>query len=203
MTDEQTGKTADDVDLAAQDAVLSALLPSIHIAAAAVKKTFSALQIETDDLVQEALIGSLRAIHSFQSDKGCMFSTYALSAAHNAMLDYVRKCRADLPESGPALSLDAPLPGIDFPSETYADILLNEYALSPEQIFIKRETIKEVRKALSMISERERTYLHYRYGFVDDTEHDRKETAHHFHLSVSRAKSLERSALENCKKHLT
>ncbi len=37
-----------------------------------------------------------------------------------------------------------------------------------------------------MISDRERACLHYRYGFVDELQHDQSETAAHFHLSTSR-----------------
>ena len=85
---------------------------------------------------------------------------------------------------------------------TYADILINEYAASPEQLYIKKETILEVREVLWMISDREREYLFFRYGFIDDVEHDRTETAFHFHLSVSRAKSLEAAGLRHCKRQL-
>lgn len=40
-------------------------------------------------------------------------------------------------------------------------------------------------------------YSKYRFGFEDDLDHTLKETAKHFHLSVSRAKSTEKSALTN------
>ena len=120
-----------------------------------------------------------------------------------AMLDYIRKCTSDIPESGPIISLDTAPPGFDPTIEfTYADILINEYAASPEQLYIKKETILEVREVLWMISDREREYLFFRYGFIDDVEHDRTETAFHFHLSVSRAKSLEAAGLRHCKRQL-
>jgi len=53
-----------------------------------------------------------------------------------------------------------------------------------------------------MISLRESTYLRYRYGFDDDLLHDREETAAHFHLSESRARSIERTALDNVRLEL-
>lgn len=119
------------------------------------------------------------------------------------MLDYIRKCTSDIPESGPIISLDTAPPGFDPTIEfTYADILINEYAASPEQLYIKKETILEVREVLWMISDREREYLFFRYGFIDDVEHDRTETAFHFHLSISRAKILEAAGLRHCKRRL-
>ena len=78
------------------------------------------------------------------------------------MLDYIRKCTSDIPESGPIISLDTAPPGFDPTIEfTYADILINEYAASPEQLYIKKETILEVREVLWMISDREREYLFF------------------------------------------
>ena len=51
--------------------------------------------------------------------------------------------------------------------------------------------------ALYMIEDREEQYLRYRFGFDDDVEHTLTETAKHFHLSESRAKSTEVLALDN------
>ena len=49
-----------------------------------------------------------------------------------------------------------------------------------------------------MTSRRESTYLWYRFGFPDEPENrTRKETAKHFHLSESRAKATEETALDN------
>lgn len=135
----------------------------------------------------------MRAINTFDPETGNLFQTYAAAIAENAMMDYVRKCISAIPYTGRILSLDAPAPGYDPADDvTYGAIILDEYSKTPEQIFIKKETIEEVRNALQMISDRERAYLHYRYGFADELQHDQSETAAHFHLSTSRAKSIER-----------
>ena len=68
---------------------------------------------------------------------------------------------------------------------------------NPEQIFIAKETHEEIHTALEMIDEREKAYLWYRFGFEDDVLHPLSETAKHFHLSESRAKSTEKLALDN------
>ena len=41
--------------------------------------------LETDDLIQEGLIGLLAAINSFKSDKGTKFSTYASICINNSV----------------------------------------------------------------------------------------------------------------------
>ena len=68
---------------------------------------------------------------------------------------------------------------------------------TPEQIYLAKERIDDLHHALSMIADREEQYLRYRFGFDDDMEHPLTETARHFHLSESRAKSTEALALDN------
>ena len=204
MTNEELCSLAQAGDSAAETTLLEQILPSIRFIAANIRNRYPHLMLEKDDLVQEALIGSLRAIDTYDPESGNLFQTYVSSVSENAMMDYVRKCIAALPSSDSISSLDAPAPGFD-PEDhvTYADIILDEYSKNPEQLYIKKETITEVRQALQRISKRERAYLHYRYGFLDDIFHDQNETARHFHLSLSRAKNTETSALRQVRRNLS
>ena len=63
------------------------------------------------------------------------------------------------------------------------------------RLFIRKETITEVRNVLGEISDRERAHLHYRFGFLDYVLLDQSETAAHFHLSLNRARHAEKAAL--------
>ncbi|MBR3243451.1 MAG: sigma-70 family RNA polymerase sigma factor [Parasporobacterium sp.] len=203
MTNEQLCSLARDGDKAAEAALIENVLPSIRITAVNIQKRYSGILLEADDLVQEALIGVLRAINTYNQETGNLFLTYAQAIAENAILDYVRRCASAIPASGSILSLDAPPPGFDSEATiTYADILPDDYNKNPEHLFIRKETITEVRNALGEISDRERAYLHYRYGFVDDMSHDQTETASHFHLSLSRARHTEKAALNNVRRAL-
>ena len=203
MTNEQLCSLAREGDKAAEAALIENILPSIRITAANIQKRYSGILLETDDLVQEAMIGVLRAIQTYDPETGNLFLTYAQTIAENAMLDYIRKCASAIPASGSILSLDASPPGFDSEANvTYADILPDDYSKNPEQLFIRQETITEVRNALEEISDRERAYLHYRYGFVDDMSHDQTETASYFHLSLSRARHTETAALNNVRRAL-
>ena len=96
------------------------------------------------------------------------------------------------------LSLDEDFKDDD--SESYDslyDRVTSPYTKTPEQIFIEKEIYEEIHRVLKMLSPRERTYLHYRYGFTDDYPHSREETASHFSLSLTRAQSIEEEALKN------
>ena len=168
MTNEQLCSLAREGDKAAEAALIENVLPSIRITAVNIQKRYPGILLETDDLVQEALIGVLRAIKTYD-----------------------------------ILSLDAPPPGFDSEANiTYADILPDDYKNNPEQLFIRKETITEVRNALGEIADRERAYLHYRFGFLDYVLHDQSETAAHFHLSLSRARHTEKAALKNVRRAL-
>lgn len=73
---------------------------------------------------------------------------------------------------------------------------------NPEQIYLEKERHTEIHIALDRIDLRERTYLWYRFGFEDDMEHPLTETAKHFHLSESRARSTEKTALDHVRLEL-
>ena len=164
----------------------------------------SDLGIEKDDLAQEGCIGLLSAISHFDSSKGIKFLTYAAPSIKNAMNDLVRSAfsqyeqRMTDKKNGAGLQkvlLDEILP--DDERMLRIEAIANPTAKSPEQIYIDRETMRELYEGLGKLSEREHTYLLYRYGFTDDTEHTLIGTAIHFSLRESRAKKLEEEAMDN------
>ena len=164
----------------------------------------SDLSIEIGDLEQEGSIGLLKAIPSYDKSIGVKFLTYAAPFIRNAMTDLVRDSFSRYeqlmvdPENGLGLQkvrLDEVLPGEErlLRIEAVADIT----AKSPEQVYEERETLRELYAGFGKISEREQTYLLYRYGFTDDIGHTLIGTAIHFNLSESRAKKLEGEAMDN------
>ena len=164
----------------------------------------SDLSIEIGDLEQEGGIALLKAIPSYDKSVGVKFLTYAAPFIRNAMTDLVRDSfsryeqRMVDPENGLGLQkvrLDEVLPGEErlLRIEAVADIT----AKSPEQVYEERETLRELYEGFGQISEREQTYLLYRYGFTDDIGHTLIGTAIHFNLSESRAKKLEGEAMDN------
>ena len=203
MTNEELCMLAQEGNADAEEELICNLLPSLQALAAKFEVQYSGLQIESDDLLQEGSIGFLRAVHSFRPEKGNLFQTYASRVSENAMMDYIRKCASAIPSTGQMLSLDVePNNDQDNNESSFYDRLFSEYTKTPEQICIEKETYEEIHHALNMISLWECTYLRYRYGFDDDLLHDREETAAHFHLSESRARSIERTALDNVRLEL-
>lgn len=154
--------------------------------------------IDYDDLVQEGCIALLNAASSYETERGT-FLSYAAPAVRNTILDILRAKSASCEQQMirrdgfRLINLDDCIPGKD--SLRYAETIVDPFTKSPEQVVIEAETIREMYAALRSIDERKRSYLLYRYGFIDGDEHLISDTAEHFHLSESRARSTEQAAL--------
>ena len=156
----------------------------------------AALGIEINDLVQEGALGLLDCIPGYNPDTGNKFLTYAAPAIRNAMVDYIRRWNPtfEAKNLGSIIRLDDV---VKDENKGKHEFIADSRAKNPEQIYIAKETHEEIHTALQRIDRRERAYLWYRFGFEDDIYHPLNETAMHFHLSESRAKSTEALALDN------
>ena len=152
--------------------------------------------VEFDDFVQEGMIAFWKCIERYDERIGVNFLTYAKPAIKNAMTDLVRKNLSST--CAEVESLDK---CIETGEQQLWEVLISElYSKTPESIILKAETIREMYAALKCLERRERTYLLYRFGFEDEQEHSVSDTASHFSLSESRAKSLEKSAIQKLRK---
>lgn len=148
-----------------------------------------------DDLIQEGSIGLIEAAESFDANRENNFLTYAAHKVRKHILDYLK---TETTIETVSMTEFEPLDnmGLMPSSESW-------HGQSPEQLVIHAETIAELHHALSAISDRDAAYLRYRFGFPDDPEgRTQKATAVHFHLSESRAKSTEETALDNLRLEL-
>ena len=154
------------------------------------------LRISLDDLVQEGSLGLFGCIDSYNPDSGNLFLTYAAPAIRNAMIDYIRSQNVSFEAKNlnSIISLDELAKDEVRSRHNY---IADPTRQTPEQIYLAQERIDDIHHALYMIEDREEQYLRYRFGFDDDMEHPLTETAKHFHLSESRAKSTEALALDN------
>lgn len=168
----------------------------------------SDLNIDVDDLVQEGGIGLLRAVDGFDPARKLKFLTYAAPAIKNAMIDLIHTEQMSFEHRMTAAKAKDSVDGLGFERVYLDEILPGEerllrieaiadpYALSPEQAYIKVETLRELYAALDKLEPREQTYLLYRFGFTDDIEHTLIGAAIHFHLSENRTKLLEDRSLD-------
>lgn len=200
MSNEQLCIAALDGDTEARNALVENNLRFIKRTAyemwSAQQELNSALGIEINDLVQEGSLGLLDCIPGYNPDTGNKFLTYAAPAIRNAMVDYIRRWNPtfEAKNLGSIIRLDDV---VKDENKGRHEFIADSRVKNPEQIYIAKETHEEIHTALQRIDRRERAYLWYRFGFEDDIYHPLNETAKHFHLSESRAKSTEALALDN------
>ena len=156
--------------------------------------------LDVDDLVQEGCVGLLSAIDRFDAARGMKFLTYAAPAIRNAMTDCAR---AALSQFERRLELDG------FHRVYLDDVLdadermlrieavADPHTQTPEQVVLRREQLAELFTGLDNLTAREQTWLLYRYGFTDGTEHPLTAAAQHFHLSEHRAKNLHAQSMDD------
>jgi len=164
--------------------------------------------VEADDLVQVGCIGLLNAIDSYDISKETKFLTYADRIVRNAFADLIKELRGDAvwrltrnracPQR--LVSLDDSIDNSG--EETVGDMVASSFAKLPEQICIEQESREEIIEAMKVLPARENVFIRYRCGFEDGREHPLTETAAHFRLTQSRARSLERSAIKKIKHEL-
>ncbi len=99
---------------------------------------------DSEDLIQEGMIGLLAAIREFDREKGASFKTYAETCIHNRIRSAVRsaKRRKNAPLND-GISLD------DVLSDESQSLGTNYYERSPEEQVLARETEKEFISAYS------------------------------------------------------
>ena len=166
------------------------------------KRLFPIYGLEPDDLVQAGRIGLWKAIDGYDLSSGNKFQTYAAPAVKRAVIDLIRQYSQDKAwQSRVDLSslLDNPSNSNSEESPTETSIATLNIK-NPEQILIEQETLAELHEAMKALPDRENVYVQYRFGFADDKAKPLTETAQYFHLSASRARGVERSAL-NLLKH--
>lgn len=200
MSNEQLCIAALDGNAEARDALVENNLRFIKRTAyemwSAQRELNAALGIEINDLVQEGSLSLLDCIPGYNPDTGNKFLTYAALAIRNAMVDYIRRWNPTFETKtlGSIIRLDEV---VKDENKGKHEFIADSRAKKPEQIYIAKETHEEIHTALQQIDRRERAYLWYRFGFEDDIYHPLNETAKHFHLSESRAKTTEALALDN------
>ena len=163
------------------------------------------LNLDTDDLKQAGNLGLWKAVPKFDAARGMKFLTYAAPAIHNAMMDMVRDAFAAFEQRMVTedkdgicyqrVSLDDVLPGEEQLQRIEA--IADPYAMQPQSIMEDQESRRELYSGLQCLTDREQTYLLYRYGFTDGIEHPLIGAALHFHLSESRTKKVEGEAMDS------
>lgn len=156
------------------------------------------LSLEPEDLAQIAMLHLSQKIHAYSPDRDASFLTFCSPVIRNAMIDELRqKSRSSAMELHLApISLEYLIAQADSDQPT------PYFTQTPEQIYLKKEQLQELHEALASLTERDQSYLAYRFGFDTGIEQTVNHAAKHFRISSSRGQKMEKTAFRHLREQL-
>lgn len=173
-----------------QDARNKLIEHNLRLVAHIVKK-FDNTGEYTEDLISIGTIGLIKGVESFKAGKGTKLATYAARCIENEILMYLRtlkKTRKDV-------SIHSPI-GQDHEGNEIS--LLDVIEADTENIFEYIQLNMEMNKIkdhFSVLTEREKVVLVYRFGLNNEDELTQKEIAAQLNISRSYVSRIEKRAL--------
>ena len=155
-------------------------------------KKYYANYDEQEDLVSIGTIGLIKAIDSFDVDKGIRLATYAARCVENEILMYFRSKKKDSNN----ISINEP---IDVDSDgnplTIIDTIYSDDTVS-DDIDLKNKTLALYKYIEEMSDDRERDIIIRRYGLYNQKELTQREIAAEMGISRSYVSRIEKRVLQ-------
>lgn len=156
-------------------------------------KKYQSSDYEMEDLLSVGTIGLIKAVNTYNMDKGSRLATYAAKCVENEILMLFRAGKKFSRE----VSIYDPI-GTDKDGETVSlmDILETEGKEAIEQIILKQE-VKDLYAAYEKeLKETEKAVIRMRYGLFGSREHTQREVAKQLGISRSYVSRIEKKAIE-------
>lgn len=168
---------------------------NLRLVAHVVKK-YSNTMYETDDLISIGTIGLIKAVDSFNKEKGIRLATYASRCIENELLMLIRSSKKQSKE----VSLFEPV-GSDKEGNS---IQLLDICVSEDPDVVERmeeqQKLGKLREYIDkVLTEREREIIFLRYGMRDGREVTQREIADKLNISRSYVSRIEKKALKKLK----
>ncbi len=163
---------------------------NLRLVAHIVKK-FDPNPQEIEDMISIGSIGLVKAINTYQEDKGTRLATYASKCIENEILMHLRATKNDKTE----LHLFDPLSAEEDDGEvSYIDIVRDEEPDVAEVVTAKVQA-ESVLSRLSVLDDKEREVLELRYGLGGRAQKTQREIARLLGISRSYVSRIEKRAL--------
>lgn len=169
---------------------------NLRLVAHVVKK-YQYLEEDPEDLISIGTIGLIKAVVTFNADKGNRLAAYASKCIENEILMYLRSKK----KSNKEVSLYEPI-GTDREGNEIKlyDIIETDEEDVSEKIYLRENIQKLYEKVESELSDRERLVLKMRYGLYSGEEYTQREIARQLGISRSYVSRIEKSAVEKLRK---
>lgn len=165
---------------------------NLRLVAHVIKK-YQNLEEDPEDLISIGTIGLIKAVVTFNPDKGNRLAAYASRCVENEILMHLRSRK----KSGKEISLYEPI-GTDREGNEIRlyDIIETEENEIPDRIQLKENIQKLYEKVESELSQREKLVLKMRYGLYNGEEYTQREIARQLGISRSYVSRIEKGAIE-------
>lgn len=169
---------------------------NLRLVAHIVKKYYTNNNSDPDDLISIGTIGLIKAISSFNSEKGIRLATYAARCIENEILMNFRS----LKKSSQDVYISDP---IDTDGEgnslTLIDVIADQSDVIEE--IDKKIKLQKLKVILSgTLDEREKRIIYMRYGLGGSKELTQREIAKKLNISRSYVSRIEKAALEKLRR---
>lgn len=157
-----------------------------------VVKKYQCQDYDTEDLLSAGTIGLIKAVNTFDVDKGSRLATYAARCVENEILMLLRAGKKRAKE----VSLFEPI-GTDKDGETVSlvDVIEMENPRTIDQLILDQD-IKELYQAFDQkLTENEKQVISMRYGLFKGKEHTQREVAGVLGISRSYVSRIEKKAI--------
>mgnify|MGYP001075397522 FL=1 len=168
---------------------------NLRLVAHVVKKYYMSAS-EQDDLVSIGTIGLIKAVDTFDAEKGVRLSSYAARCIENEILMFFRNCK----KSAQDVSMNEP---IDTDKDGNALVLMD--VMATEDLIVEELDTKIKSECLykyidEVLSERERIIVSLRYGLGGKIPLTQREVAKKLNISRSYVSRIEKKSLLALKK---
>ncbi len=171
---------------------------NLRLVAHIVKK-YGSCGSDSDDLISIGTIGLIKAISTFNMDKGTRLATYAARCIENEILMQIRASKKIQNE----VSLQDPI-GVDKEGNeiTLIDLISNDSESVVDEVELKMQVKKLYSKMKGTLKNREKVVLELRYGLLNGSSKTQREIANMLGISRSYVSRIEKKAIKKLSKEL-
>ena len=168
---------------------------NLRLVAHIVKKYYNT-GADQDDMISIGTIGLIKAVSTFNADKGIHLATYASRCIENEILMFFRNQKKTAQDVFISDPIDTDKDGNTL---TLIDVIADKSDIADEiDTKIKVEKLRVILPVC--LTERERLIIEMRYGLCGREELTQREIAQKLNISRSYVSRIEKSALEKLRK---
>lgn len=157
------------------------IIHNIRLVLNQVSKKFANTPYDKNELVSVGIVGLVKSVDTFDTNKNFEFATYATKCINNEILMFLRKGK----KSAFDQSINTPIGTDKEGKEKKIEDILEDDTSNFVSEYEKQITYNEIRKVVYNLPNRDREIILLHFGFIDDRTYTQKEIADKLKISQS------------------